>query len=152
MPAITQYASIDDLDTLGVTMEALADIEAPPKATALVDASDVMNGYLRGRYTLPLLAVSGDFKRYCLAIAVYDLLSARGYNPEAGADGNIRDRYLDAIKWLEGVRDGKINPDVADSSPDAVPGGPGRARVISSSSRGWSNRGTGRPRGAFESD
>jgi hypothetical protein len=78
----------------------------------------------------------------------------RGYNPEAGGDPGIRDRYKDAIDWLKLVSAGKAVPDVTDSSVGAAEGRPGsRPTVISSSQRGFSSRGDPNGRtGPFQSD
>lgn len=149
---VLRYASISDLQTLGVRAEALAKFTPVQKNEALDDASRTMDSYFRKQFTLPFVAVGGDLARACAAIAAYDLVSARGLNPE-GNDENIRLRYLDAIKWLEMVAAGKVLPDVTDSSPAAEEGqsSGGGPRVVSSSSRGYSSRGdaSGGCRGPF---
>lgn len=138
---ITQYAQIADLDT-GINAAALAGVPSGTKTSNLVDASGIIDSYLRDQFTLPLTQVGSDIKRACIHIATYFILVGRGYNPDAGADPGIRDRYTDTLAWLKLVAQGTVTPDVTDSSPGATEGRPGsRPSVFSSSSRGFSSRG-----------
>lgn len=142
MAIVTTYATAADLTTVGISPNALADF-GPLEQVAVIDtASRMVDGYLSSHYTLPLTRVGADVMLHTVAISVYLLMSARGYNPEAGADTNIRDRYNDAIRWLENVSKGLVHPDITDSSTKPVTGGPAAPIVISSSQRGWSNRGS----------
>lgn len=150
MPPITRYAERADLVKIGINADALAKVGGTAQDEALDTASRWADGYINNRYTLPLLAITGDLTRTVCMIAVWDILTTRGRNPERQGDDPIRLRYLDAIKWLEGVRDGLINPGLTDSAP--VPSGTNRARAVSSSSRGFSNRGTSNGRGGFVGD
>ncbi len=150
---ITQYASIADLDS-GINAVALAGVASLTKTDNLVQASSIIDSFLRSQFTLPLVQVGGDVKRACINIAVYFIMVGRGYNPDAGGDPGIRDRYLDSIAWLKLVALGTAIPDVTDSSPAAAEGRPGaRPVVISSSQRGFSSRGDPNGRsGPFQSD
>lgn len=142
MAIVTTYATPGDLVSVGISPDALSDFGPNEQKDVIEKASRKVDSYLRSHFTLPLTSVGADVMEATVAVSVYWLLSARGYNPEAGADVNIRDRYLDAIRWLEGVAKGTITPDIADSSTRAVVGGPAAPIVISSSQRGWSNRGS----------
>jgi phage gp36-like protein len=82
---------------------------------------------------LPLVSWSPDLTRAVCNIAAYDLMVRRGYNPEAGPDANIRDRYNDAIKWLTQVAQGAVTPVLVDSTPGGVP----QPFVHSKPPRGW---------------
>lgn len=140
---------------MGLPADVLNSITSQGLDEALSAASQLADGYLRQQYDLPLKTWGADLTRAICHIASYDVLTARGYNPEAGGDVTIRIRYEDAIRWLERVSDGKISPSIVDSSVgatdvgDTTAGGP---ELVTSSSRGWSSRGTGRSPGSFESD
>ena len=71
-----------------------------PLDRALVDSAALIDSYIGRRYPLPLLAIPQILVPYALDIARYRLDRIR--NRE-----DVRARYEDAIKWLEGVRDGK---------------------------------------------
>ena len=71
-----------------------------PLDRALVDSAALIDSYIGRRYPLPLPAVPQILVPYALDIARYRLDRIR--NRE-----DVRARYEDAIKWLEGVRDGK---------------------------------------------
>lgn len=138
---ITVYAAKADLPT-AINAAALAGVDDPTKDAALQQASSVIDSYLRDRYTLPLLQAGNDIKRACLVMAVYYVMVARGYNPEAGGDPGIEKRYNDALAWLKLVAQGTVTPDITDSSPGGTEGVPPAAPiVISSAQRGFSSRG-----------
>jgi len=154
MPPVVNYCTIAQLETLGVNAAALTKFSAPVKTAAIEAASRKIDSYLRagGRYTLPLVQVGTDLARCCAIITAYDLLSGKGLNPE-GTDENVRLRYKDELAWLQLVSSGEVIPDITDSGIGAVEGVPsGRPRVVSASSRGYSVRGTGQSRGAFQGD
>jgi phage gp36-like protein len=150
----TPYATRDQLPDFGVNAAALLPIPAAVQDAALAAASEVADSYLRSQFVLPLITWGTDLTRAVCMIAAYDLLVGRGYNPEAGADTNIRLRYEDAIAWLKDVARGLAALDATDSSPGGEPGSSTLAgpRVASSSQRGYSIRGTNDPRGPFQGD
>lgn len=134
------YATRAQLIQFGIRSAALAGIATGDQDAALEAASDLADGYLRARFTLPLAVWQDDLRRCVCNIAVYDLLSARGYNPDAGADSNVRQRYEDAIRWLERIAGGQVTPAVTDSGSSGESGSgasAGVARVFTSESRGW---------------
>lgn len=139
MPPVTIYATRADLANYGAAGSAVSVMDVGKQDQAIVAACGKVDGYLRSQFTLPLLSAGGDLVEPTVSIACYWLMTNDGYNPAAGADTSIRDRYLDAIKWLEKVAMGTVTPDVVDSSTD--PAASGRPRVITSSQRGWSSRG-----------
>ena len=108
------YAQISDLTTYGLPPTALQSPNLPVQVVqgALNDASDIADSYLRGRYALPLLAWGTELTQAVCRIAAYNLLSVRGYNPAAAADVNIRDRYTDALDWLNKVQRQAVHPNV----------------------------------------
>lgn len=82
--------------------------------TALADATALMDSYIVARYTLPLTVAPATLPQVCCVIAWYYMLDMQ-------ATDQATQRYKDAIRWLEGVRDGKLplGTDTAGSSPDA---------------------------------
>ena len=151
---MSSYATPSDLTTYGLPAAAVASLGSQAIQAAIDAASTLADGYLRAKFTLPVTVVSADLKATVCRIAAYDLLSTRGYNPETGSDPNIRDRYQDAIRWLEGVAKGNITPALTDSSPAGKLGGPfvlqaqlsdsivttdGRTAIVAGppSARGW---------------
>lgn len=129
------YATAAQLLQLGLPGRALTDVSTADRNAALDAASDLADSYLRSRFELPLTAWGDDLRRAVCSVAVYDLLSRRGYNPEQGADDNIRARHDDAVRWLEKVAAGLVSPSVTDSSTPATAGS--GARVRSHDARGW---------------
>jgi phage gp36-like protein len=116
---VSRYAVPTDLQALSLTAAALTGISADEQQAALDSASGVADGYLASRYTLPITAYGQDLTRAVCNIAAYDLMSVRGYSPD-GSNSTIRDRYDDAIRWLERVAAGTVSPvGVVDSSEDS---------------------------------
>ena len=126
------YATRDDLARLGLPPAVLSAIPTADQDAALEAASDLADSYLSARYTLPLVSWEDDLRRAVAHIAAYDLMVRRGFNP-TGADEQIRLRYEDAIRWLEGVARGLLHPQIVDSSPEDLPGPVGYTRPR----RGW---------------
>ncbi len=76
-------------------------LDAAVLAQALADADAEIDGYLAGRYALPLAAVPEK-----LALLACDL--ARFYLYKDAAPETVRDRQADAVKYLSLVGQGKI--------------------------------------------
>jgi phage gp36-like protein len=113
---MSQYATIAQLFQFGMPGTARATLTDTDLNAGLVAASAEADGYLRGRYAYPLLAYGEQLPMYVCWLAAYLILSgARGYNPAAGADSNLRDRYDDARGWFEGVQAKRIHPDITPS-------------------------------------
>lgn len=79
-------------------------------ARALADASNLIDGYLAGRYTLPLSAVPALVATWCAQIARY-LLHVHGAPERVEAD------YRDAIAQLRDVAAGKLTLQAAGIEP-----------------------------------
>ncbi|MBD1584765.1 gp436 family protein [Pseudoalteromonas sp. S16_S37] len=77
------------------------EINIPVLEQSLIDATAEINGYLAGRYTLPLSTVPTALVRICCDIARYFLSS--DHAPE-----HIHTRYTDALKFLQAVNQGKV--------------------------------------------
>lgn len=105
------YASVADMKTRfnGQDLVLLTEREGstPGEINTLVlnqsldDATAEINGYLAGRYTLPLSTVPTALIRICCDIARYFLSSENA--PE-----HIQKRYADAVKFLQAVNQGKV--------------------------------------------
>jgi phage gp36-like protein len=85
---------------------------------ALADGDAEIDGYLMGRYTLPLQTVPGMLKSLCCDIARYRLYDDR-------ATDQVTKRYDDAIKLLTRIAKGEVSlgPTGADAAPKGM-GGP----------------------------
>jgi phage gp36-like protein len=131
---MSSYATTTDFEQLGLPAAATADVDPDALAAALAAASSRADGYLAGRFTLPLTAWGSDLTEAVCALAAWAVLSARGFDPEGGADSAVRKRYEDAVRWLEQVSSGKVNPRVTDSSTGGLSAAPA---VCSQTRRGW---------------
>jgi phage gp36-like protein len=124
MPVVTgtQYASQTDLAQLGLAGGALQNVTPTIQDAALLAASALADSYLESRFTLPLTSWGKDLSRVVCFIAAYDILTSRGYSPQS-PDDHIRQRYQDALAWLQEVSQGTQTPShVADSSTDTQSG------------------------------
>lgn len=147
------YAQVSDFGTYGINEAATRSIDSTKIAKNLSSASRKIDQFLRSQFTLPILVWGDDLREMCCVLAVWPLISGRGYNPENGVDKNIKDRYDDAMALLKLWAGGTAIPSVTDSAPGASEGRPSaRPRMVSSSQRGWSSRGSSRPRGPFQGD
>ncbi len=70
-------------------------------ANKLADADAEINGYLQGRYALPLTSVPDVLKRLACDIARYHLYDNR-------VTEAVRERYKDAIAYLKLVATGTV--------------------------------------------
>lgn len=68
----------------------------------LEDASEEIDTYLGGRYSLPLSPAPGILKRLCVDMALYHMSSPPSITDEK------RRRYEDAIKLLTKISEGKV--------------------------------------------
>lgn len=76
--------------------------DSPKVAEALEDASQTIDSYLAGRYTLPLKSVPAVLERHCCYIARYFLEKNLATN-------QARRDYDDSIRYLEKVANGTIS-------------------------------------------
>lgn len=120
------YATSADLAALDLPASATEGMTAADITLHLEAASARVDGYLRGRYLLPLTSPPpAEIVSCTTALAAYSVLSRRGFDPHAGTDANVRARYEDAVSWLERIAQGKVNLAAAsDASPSLQDGGP----------------------------
>lgn len=94
-------------------------IDAVVVAAKLADAGAEIDGYLAGRYTLPLVPVPLTLQRIACDIARYHLYDDR-------VTEAVAKRYNDAIKFLTGVSKGDIQlgVDAGGTAPPSAAGAP----------------------------
>jgi len=103
------------------TLDALA---AGTIDAAIAWASSLANGYLRKRYTLPLISWGDDLRQQVAALATWQLMRKRGFQPGSGADESVVMAKEDAMRWLRDVSLGHAELDGAvDSTPTIDEGG-----------------------------
>lgn len=124
---------------------------------ACLDATEMADSHIRGRYQLPLLAWGSDITRNTAAIAWYLLMDGPiGWAAQAGSDRNTRSAFARAMGgpdpdnpgyihpgFFPGIQRQNIQPDV---TPSATPGSDSlhdAPRVRSDQPRGWQQFGAG---------
>jgi len=91
--------------------------------TALSDASDIINGYIRGRYHVPVAVPPDSIIRATCALARYDLAQGEATTPS----DEMTAARKDTITWLENIAKELVNLDIPAAQPtghDAVGSGP----------------------------
>lgn len=89
-------------------------IDAAVVAAVLLEAGEICDGYLRGRYALPLSTVPPQLAGIALSLVAYLLYGRRS---EFDTPARIKDDYQTALKQLAQIQSGVIVLDAA------VPGG-----------------------------
>ncbi len=102
---------------------------------ALDDASAEIDTYLAGRYTLPLTAVPKFVGSLCCDIARYRLSGSGTLETTL-----VRDRYRDAVRFLELAAAGKVT---LGAMPNGVPVQPGETIEFRQGSRIFSREDRG---------
>jgi phage gp36-like protein len=105
------YASSDDIvfrygrDALYIAADRDNDdvIDSGAVERALSDASDEINTYVGKKYQLPLPSVPSVMIRVCVDIAMYRMSTGLALTEEK------RNRFDDAVRYLERVADGRIS-------------------------------------------
>jgi phage gp36-like protein len=131
---VSQYGQPADLATYGMTTAALSAFTTAEKNAALIAASNYADGELARRYTLPLESYGTELTEAVCHIAVYKLLSKRGFD-SPGEGSSFRRMYDDAIAWLKRVGSGTLDPpEIVDTTTDEEEGG---AYVVTNARRRW---------------
>lgn len=100
---------------------------------ALADASAEIDGYLDGRFALPLTDVPAVLDRLACDVAMYRLQALRPLHDMADA----RRRYDDAIQFLARVAQGEITLGL---TPDSLEPPDGRDEIVINERCGWAAR------------
>lgn len=114
MPYATPQDLIDQLgqrEALALSDRAGAGVvDTDALARLLALAEDEANGHMSRRYAVPLVDLSGQAASApaTLKRAVIDIARYHGTGTEVMATEEIRNRYKDAVRWLEGVAAGSI--------------------------------------------
>lgn len=114
---MTMYATADDFVLRIGEQQAIeltdrdrtGEINQQVLAVALTDSSSQIDGYLLGRYTLPLASIPDNLIRICCDIARYRLVSMS----EVTTTDEIIERYKLSLKELEQIASGKISLGIA---------------------------------------
>jgi len=105
MPYVTQQqlvARFGEEELIQLTDRAnVGAIDAAVLNQAIADAGAEIDGYLAGRYQLPLAQVPSVIALYCGDITRYRLY-------DDAARDEVRKRYEDAMKFLRLVSEGKV--------------------------------------------
>src|SRR5581483_5414709 len=91
---------------------ATGEIDAAVVARALADTDATIDGYLKGRYRLPLAETPPLVTDLALQIAIYKL-------HRKSPDEKIRKDYDDALRTLRDIASGTVRLDVAGVEPAA---------------------------------
>lgn len=137
---MAEYCTVAELTRFGIRAEALRSIDSSDLQAAILAASRTIDGYLRSRYKLPLVAWGEDIRLICARLAVYQLVVVRGFNAARAGDDQIEKQYDVSLATLRDIPPAKYSPDVTDASSEAAPGvsaPAGTAQVFSDSSRGY---------------
>ncbi|TCJ95956.1 phage gp36-like protein [Volucribacter psittacicida] len=82
-------------------------------------ASEMVDGYLRSRYPLPLVQVPTIVRHICLYLARFWLYSRR---PDGkGFPDNVKQTYEQALKDLERIQAGKLHLGIAEQREASQP-------------------------------
>ena len=122
--APTAYAQVSDLTLYGAPAGAFTSVTAGQQQAAIDAANALVDGYLADKFTLPLTSWGKDLVARIAQIATYDLIVVRGANPEAPGNIDLHDRWEAALRWLRDIADGRVTPNVIDSSAGGTVGGP----------------------------
>lgn len=118
------YATRTQLTQLGLPSTALTNVPTATQDAALEAASDRIDSYLRGRYSVPLESPTDDIVEACCVLAAFRLLTTKGHNPTF-FDQTFADQAAETLQWLKDLGSGKANLDPSiDASPETHEGAP----------------------------
>jgi phage gp36-like protein len=100
-------AAITNDDLVQLTNDLGGETVDTTKITTAIDYVDNMiDGYLRGRYDLPLASTPDELKYVAVDLVVYRLYSRRMYTD---VPTTVYQRYKDALMLLKDIQNGKFN-------------------------------------------
>ncbi len=152
-PGNSPYVEYTDLPQYGPT-QLINLATVAQQQQACLDATEEMDSYFRGRYTLPLLEWGNDVTKFTAYVAINNLAELIGYAPQAGSDNIIKTNYYRAVGWPDrpgsgwgpGVQRQAIHPDVTPSIAVGQDPTCNLPQVESLPRRGWQ---TGNRTGGF---
>lgn len=86
----------------------------------IAKAGERVDGYLRGRYALPITNIPGILKDLCVDIALYFLATRKGI-AESSVEANLVTKYKDALGYLKDVQSGKADIGIVDDDGNNTP-------------------------------
>lgn len=101
--AIDEQIIIDLSNDLNEDSPAPTEINEDNVNKQIVKADARINGYLRGRYVIPLDPVPGEIEGISVDISLYFLYTRR---PHRGVPKEIDDKFKDAIYLLKDIKKG----------------------------------------------
>lgn len=121
------YCAIDDIKNICTDADLIQLSNDDPAATvidttrvdgAIGNASETIDGYLRGRYNLPLSVTSKLLSKLAVDISIYELYRRRftGTMPD-----QVKESYKTALKMLEQIQKGTISLGI-ESTGTVTPG------------------------------
>ena len=93
---VTRLSQIEDRET--------TEIDEEKVARAIGDATAIVDGYLRGRYQVPVINPQADLIRATCILARYDLAKSDRSDPT----DQMQKDYDDVIRWLTDVQKGIV--------------------------------------------
>lgn len=118
------YVSPRDLARYGIRAEELTAITTPSaRADACISVSDEADGYLNGRYVLPLKAWDDALRGQCARMGIRYALDRCGWQPD-GPDNVVEKSFDRAVAWFKRLQAGQLEPPgIVDSTPGEFEGG-----------------------------
>lgn len=92
-------------------------VETNALAECISDADGVINGFLRGQYSVPLSTVPDLIKRIATYLTIYYLYDRRA-SAFGGIPPHVDSNYKSALDWLKSIRSGEL--DLGIEPPPAV--------------------------------
>lgn len=119
------YCTIADIEksyTSNVLSQLTDDVSGSTIDYALVEdvitnSSNVMDDYLRGSYTLPLVNTHAVLIKICVCFVRYELAKRRSMVVDQGLE---RTEYEDALELLKSIQGGRITLDEPTTSDDST--------------------------------
>ncbi|PLX93458.1 MAG: DUF1320 domain-containing protein [Desulfuromonas sp.] len=80
------------------------EVDATVVTAAITEAGEIIDGYMRGRYVLPLSPVPGAVRNLAVDLAVYALYGRSGWDTPQ----RVKDDHANALRLLGQIQAGKV--------------------------------------------
>jgi phage gp36-like protein len=94
-------------------------VDSAMVSAIIADAQEEIDGYLRGRYSLPLTVTPTLLRGICARVARYKLYERRG---EQGIPDGIKTSYTGAVDILKQIRSGVVTVGITTGEAAPEPG------------------------------
>lgn len=119
------YCINEDIIATGVSSTILEELELaiPGEVARIIENRSAMaDGFISGRFVLPLISWGRDLRMMVAQQAGYDIISGKGFSPTSDNGQLWQLKKTEADNWLYNVSSGKINPaGIVDSAVPATP-------------------------------